>query len=197
MRGSGGSPALRPSGVRSAPPLLSPRECAVYRKVKRDSFTISKAGHYVDKPRWALPTAPADANASVDKTRRPDRRGQRADEILPVEDILHTEESLEVAADRSLGRDIDYLVPRKPGIGGRRVLCVAQRRGRYHSRVQIVVELPAHELQTDGEVDVLRVRIRHVRRTAVGWHLRQELADERRVRDAAIGHLGLVVEISA
>src|SRR5256885_16447485 len=52
---------------------------------------------------WSLPTAPAEANASVDKTRRPDRRGQRADEILPVEDILHAEKDLEVASDGPLG----------------------------------------------------------------------------------------------
>src|SRR6266404_820738 len=101
MHGSAGSPALRRSGVRSAPPLLDipgPAKAGHYveKTLKPDTTSKNaKTGHYVDQPRWCLPTAPAEANASVDKTRRPDRRGQRADEILPVEDILHTEESLE------------------------------------------------------------------------------------------------------
>src|SRR5207247_1265609 len=129
------------------------------RKTRKPDTTSknAKAGRYVDQPRWSLPTAPAEPNASVDKTRRPDRRGQRADEILPVEDILHTEEDLEVRSDGPLSREIDHDVPRKPGIGGRHVPRLAQRRGRYHSRIQIVVELPADELYAECDVDELQI----------------------------------------
>src|SRR5438132_13985171 len=52
---------------------------------------------------WFLPAAPANPNASVDQTRRPNRRRQGADEILPVEDILYAKKDLDVPADVPLG----------------------------------------------------------------------------------------------
>src|SRR5207253_4285450 len=62
--------------------------------------------------------------------------------------------------------------------------------------VLVVVELHAEHHDAERDAGDLRVGIREVRRAAMLRNLRQELADERRVRQTAIGDRRLIVEIA-
>ena len=72
-----------------------------------------------------------------------------------------------------------------------------ERRRRDELHVLIVVVLQADELERQRHVRDLRVGVRHLHRPAVLRHLREVLADQRGVRGAAVGHLGLVVDVAA
>src|SRR5262249_12788592 len=100
-------------------------------------------------------------DADVDQARRADRRRVRLNEIFLVEQVLHPEERLEVAADIARDRQIDGGVAgqtRSHGVvaGGR------QRRRGNKLHVQIVVELQAGRLNSERDRGDLRVGVREL-----------------------------------
>src|SRR5205814_4165008 len=87
----------------------------------------------VRTPIALLPSNEADSEPAVHQAWRSDRRRQRADEVLAIEEVLHAEEDFEIPPDCPRTGEIDQRVFRQTRLG----------ESRHETRVLIVVELSA------------------------------------------------------